>query len=90
MPYIVNSPMNRHERIKTLRIKIILHRRMARHNMTIKGPEHYDTIHEWGIVEELSAALSNEIQLHDIELDAQKRRKHDGWDMDIMDRSYEL
>ena len=90
MESIVNSPMNRHERIRSLRIKLIVHRRMARHNTLIRGPEHYDVIYHWDVVEELSATLSNELRLLEIELENQKKRHYDGWDIGIMNKSYEI
>jgi len=90
MPFIVNSPMNRHERIRSLRIKIIVHRRMARHNTIIRGPEHYDAMYHWDVVEELSATLSNELRLLEIELENQKKRHYDGWDIGVMNKSYEI
>ncbi len=90
MTHVASSPMNRHERIRALRIKIIIHRRIARHNIVSKGLNHHDSVHELGVVEELSSKLSNEMYLHNIELDAQNKRKHDSWDIEIMDVYYDI
>ena len=85
-----SSSMSRQERIKSLRIKMFAHRRMARQNAIVKGPYHFDTVYQWDIVEELSAKLADEIYLMKMEEEAKKGDTYDGWDDKVMDRSYDV
>lgn len=90
MVQLYNSPTNLHERIKALRTRVVLHREMARQSMIAKGLHHADTIHHYDVLEELSAKLSREMRAMQAEIDAQRERIHDAWDICTMNRSYEL
>lgn len=86
---IQNPVLYRTNRIRNIRLKLIIHTRRAEYNRNVKGITHHDTVHEWGIVEELSARLSKEIQILESEIEAQEEKKQNSWDHDIMEKQYD-
>lgn len=87
-------PLSRIERVRVLRIHLCMHRQMARHNMLVKGPHHFDTIHELDVLEELSAALHDEIGLLKAEQEEQKdkewEQRLDAWDVVVMTKMFDI
>lgn len=84
------SSINRCERIKNLRIKLLLHSNIAKQSGYIKGEHHFDTIYYRDIVEELSAAIANERRLIEMDMEIETQSKHDSWDITMMEKNYEL
>lgn len=83
-------PTHRTDRIRTIRLKLIVHKRLAKHNEIIKGDTHIDTIHEWDVVEELSVKLSKELRLLQADIEDYEEKKINSWDIDIMEREYDV
>lgn len=90
MVHLYKSPTNIHERIKVLRTKVILHREIAKQSLAANGLYHYDTIHNYDVLEELYAKLHSELRKMQIEQETQRSRKEAGWDICMMNRSYEI
>jgi len=66
---------------------------MARQNLLTKGSHHFDTIHEFGVVEELSATLHDELNKLQDDKEAEKEnqwRQLEEWDTTTMRRTFDL
>lgn len=74
-------------RIRALRIRLHVHQELARQHIEREGPLHFDTLHQWGVIEEISAKLSRELRMLEMELEAPDHR---GWDTEVMRRTYDL
>lgn len=86
---VQNCVKYRNNRIRSIRLKLIIHTRRAEYNVNLKGETHHDTVHEWGIVEELSARLSKELLLLETELEAYEEKKQNSWDYVMMEKCYD-
>lgn len=86
---LIKLPTNRFERIKILRIHICIHQHMMQRDMLLKGPYHFDTIHELEVVEELSSSLHDELEKLEIEHNEEKMQQLDGWDTIMMTKIYD-
>lgn len=90
---MILAAINRQDRIRVIRIRIHMHRQMAKHNLVTKGSHHFDTIHEIGIIEELSATLHDELNKlrDDMEVEREAQWKHlDEWDTTTMWKTFDL
>ena len=84
------SVKTRCERIFSIRLKIIVHTRLAEYNRNHKGINHFDTKHELEIIEELSARLSKELKFKEIEISEEIEAKQNSWDIVTIDNIYDV
>lgn len=81
---------HRQERIRMIRLKLVVHTRLAEYNQNLKGMAHSDTAHEWGVVEELSSQLSRELRRLGDELEECLDEQMGVLDTEVMENSYDL
>lgn len=74
------------DRIRVIRLRLIIHARRAEHSRIAKGSQHFDTIHAFEIVDELVSSLNREIQMQKEDETEMLERMSDVWEKDIMDR----
>lgn len=89
-PNVARCQGIRCDRIRVIRIQLMIHSRKAEHNRITKGSFHFDTIHECEIMDELSSSLSREIFLLKEELKEQEERIEGIWENEVMEQMYEL
>lgn len=77
------------DRIRVIRMQLMIHASKAEHNRKTKGVFHFDTIHEMEIVEELSSALSRELYTAEIEKTEEEERVALLWENDISEKMYD-
>ncbi len=91
---VTKALRTRLERVRVLRVHLCMRRQQARHNMLVKGPFHFDTIYELDVLEELSAALHDELGKLKAEQEEEKDRElaflEDGWDTTVMMKKFNL
>lgn len=82
----------REKRLRRIGINIMIHTQRAYHNANLKGVDHYDTVYEWEIVEELSSALANELRKIQDEKNAtyDKSLTFADWDNKEMSKTYDI